>query len=200
MAMPSSECKSSKITYFEQPGSQNTEKTLQLAKERVLDLGIEDVVVATTTGKTGLLAHRIFANTDVNVTVVAEHYGFKQEGEWLMEDEYLEKLREEDANVMTQSHILSGLERSIRNRFGGVSHTEAIAESLRSLFGCGVKVCVEIAIMAADSGEVPCGDGVEVMCVAGTGGGADTAVVLRPAHMNSFFKLKVKEIVCMPRR
>ena len=87
--------------------------------------------------------------------------------------------------IVRQSHILSGLERSISRKLGGVSRTEAIAEALRSLFGHGLKVCVEITIMAADSGAIPI---EEVVAVGGRSIGADTAVVVRPAHMNNFLR------------
>jgi uncharacterized membrane protein YqiK len=39
----------------------------------------------------------------------------------------------------------------------------------------------------------------EVVAVAGTGEGADTAAVILPAHSNNFFETKVKEIICKPR-
>jgi hypothetical protein len=51
--------------------------------------------------------------------------------------------------------------------------------------------------MAADAGAVPTtGD---VVSLGGKGRGVDTALVLRPAHQNSFFQLKVKEILCFPK-
>ena len=59
-----------------------------------------------------------------------------------------------------------------------------------------MKVCVEIAVMAADAGLVPTDR--DVLCVGGTGSGADTAVVLRPAHMNRFFDLRIREVLCKP--
>jgi hypothetical protein len=59
-----------------------------------------------------------------------------------------------------------------------------------------MKVCVEIAVMAADAGLIP--TDCDVLCVGGTGRGADTAVVLRPAHMNHFFDLRIREILCKP--
>ena len=39
----------------------------------------------------------------------------------------------------------------------------------------------------------------EVVCIAGTGHGADTAVVLQPVNAQKFFDLKIKEIICKPR-
>jgi hypothetical protein len=50
--------------------------------------------------------------------------------------------------------------------------------------------------MAADSGAIPL---EEVVSIGGRIRGADTAVVLKPAHMNNFFEMQIKEIICMPR-
>jgi hypothetical protein len=33
----------------------------------------------------------------------------------------------------------------------------------------------------------------------GSGGGADSAAVIRPGHLNTFFNVKVREIIAMPR-
>mgnify|MGYP000088288728 CR=1 FL=1 len=75
---------------------------------------------------------------------------------------------------------------------------EIIAHTLR-LFGTeGLKVAVEIAIMAADAGLIP--TDTEVISVGGSGGGADTALVLKAAHMNNFFDLEIREIIAKPSR
>jgi len=51
--------------------------------------------------------------------------------------------------------------------------------------------------MAADSGAVPVDE--DIISIAGTGKGADSAIVIRAANQNRFFDLKVREIVAMPR-
>jgi hypothetical protein len=54
--------------------------------------------------------------------------------------------------------------------------------------------------MAADGGLVRTDE--EIIAIASTGrggGGADTAVVLKPVNAHRFFDLKVKEILCKPR-
>ena len=86
--------------------------------------------------------------------------------------------------------------RGISNKFKGVTPVEIIAETLR-LFSQGVKVCVEISIMAADGGLLPTDS--EVIAIGGTGNGVDTALVLKPAHMRNFFDLRINEIIAMPR-
>jgi hypothetical protein len=72
---------------------------------------------------------------------------------------------------------------------------ELIANVLR-LFGEGTKVCVEIALMAADAGLIPINR--DVIAIGGTGGGADTALRIQPANAAKFFDLKVREIIAKP--
>lgn len=71
-----------------------------------------------------------------------------------------------------------------------------IAHTLR-MFGQGMKVCVEIAVMAADAGLIPAGQ--DVICVGGSGRGADAAVVIQAAHSNAVFDTKVRELLCWPK-
>ena len=98
--------------------------------------------------------------------------------------------------VYAASHALSGVGRGISNKFGGATPVQIIAETLR-LFSQGIKVCVEISIMAADAGLLP--TDTEVIAFGGTAKGVDTAVVLKPAHMSNFFDLRIHEIIAMPR-
>jgi hypothetical protein len=183
------------IHYFEKPGKENTNKTLELAVKRAEELGIKYIVVASSTGETARKLIDLLQGKKITPVVVTYHRGFYREGEDSMDSE-TEKMIRERAIFVRQSHILSGLERSISRKIGGASRTEAIAEALRALFGHGLKVCVEITIMAADSGTIPI---EEVIAIGGRSRGADTAVVIRPAHMNNFFDMQIREIICMPR-
>lgn len=185
-----------KIVYFEKPGKENTDATVKLAIDRAVERGIKYVVFASSTGYTAKKMLEYSKGKDLNLVCVTYHTGFYEEGKNSMDEETERYLKENGVAVVRQSHILSGLERSISRKLGGASRTEAIAEALRSLFGHGMKVCVEIAIMAADSGAIPI---EEVVAVGGRGRGADTAVILRPAHMNSFFNMEIREIICLPR-
>ncbi len=62
--------------------------------------------------------------------------------------------------------------------------------------GEGTKVCVEITLMAADAGLIPVGK--DVVAVAGTGNGADTALRIKPANASRFFDLKIREVIAKP--
>jgi len=190
--------KEEKIVYFEKPGKQNTEQTLKFALERATSLGLNYMVVASSSGETAKKALQLIkeSGSNVKLVVVTYHRGFYEEGVDSMDSEIEEFLRKEGVTIVRQSHILSGIERSISRKLGGASRVEAIAEALRSLFGHGLKVCVEITVMAADSGAIPI---EEVVAVGGRSRGADTAVVVRPAHMNNFFDMQIKEIICIPR-
>jgi hypothetical protein len=42
--------------------------------------------------------------------------------------------------------------------------------------------------------------GEEIISMGGTARGADTAVTLKPVHVKDFFSLRIKEILCKPRR
>ena len=99
--------------------------------------------------------------------------------------------------MIRHSHILSGLDRSISTKFSGISHVEFLAEALRCLFGVGMKVAIECAIMAADSGSIPI---EKTIAVGGTAGGADCAVVVWPSHTNNFFDFRVLELLAKPFR
>ena len=70
-----------------------------------------------------------------------------------------------------------------------------IADTLR-LFGHGTKVAVEVTIMAADAGAL---SGNDVIAIGGTGRGADAALVIKPAHMNNLFDMRIREVICKPR-
>ncbi|HYB58835.1 MAG TPA: pyruvate kinase alpha/beta domain-containing protein [Candidatus Acidoferrales bacterium] len=183
------------IIYLETPGPQNTEDVINAVQSYVVKSGLKRVVVASTTGSTAIKFAAALKNK-AELVVVTHHTGFSQEGTQHFDAEKRKKLESEGVTVLTQSHVLSGVERSISRRFGGISRVETIAEALRSLFGHGLKVCVEIAIMAADAGAVPIED---LIAVGGTGSGSDTAIVIRPAHMNNFFDAQIRQILIVPR-
>jgi len=106
-----------KIVYFDRPGKENTEETLRLAVERARELNIKYLVVASSYGDTALKALEMAK--DLQVVVVTYHTGFIKEGENTMPPEVEEELRRRGARIVRQSHILSGLERSISRKLGG---------------------------------------------------------------------------------
>ncbi len=178
---------------FDKPGKNNSEECVRLAAERAKELGLKEVVVATNVGDTAFLALKYFEG--FKIIAVTHHAGFKKPFQCEMHEEERAKLESKGVTVLTTSHALSGAERSIRKKYQGIYPLEIIADTLR-LFGQGTKVCVEIAIMAADAGLL---SGKEIMTLGGTGKGADTAIVLSPVNQRDLLDLKIHEIVCKPR-
>jgi len=168
---------------------------IELVRRRIGAGGVDHVVVATTSGDTGVRFAEVFGGGEIRVVCVTHHVGFQGGDIDQLRPENRARLKTLEADIVTAGHALSGVARSISTAFGGTSLPEVIAHTLR-LFGQGMKVCIEIAVMAADAGLVP--TDCDVICVGGTGHGADTAVVLRPSHMNRFFELRVREILCFP--
>lgn len=186
-----------KISYFEKAGKENTLTVIEAVKERLLKGDINYLVVASTTGETALAFSKKLSDFSGKMVVVGEHTGFWGGDKQIFSQANKNELQKLGAKVLIASHALSGIERSISKKFGGVSRVEMIAHAFRML-GCeGIKVCVEIAVMAADAGFIPTDK--DIIAVGGTGKGADTAVVLQAAHMNNFFDLQVKEILAKPR-
>ncbi|MCR6624045.1 MAG: hypothetical protein NDF58_05720 [archaeon YNP-LCB-024-027] len=182
-----------KIVYFNEPGPQNTDETLRLAKERADELGIKTIVVASSTGETGVKASEIFKG--YNLIVVSHVAWFKGPNVEEFSSENREKILRNGGKIVTATHIFGGIGRAIRRKFNTMQIDEVIANVLR-LFGQGMKVACEIACMAVDSGYVKPGE--EIISIAGTGRGADTAIVIKAANTHDFFETKILEIICKP--
>ena len=184
----------SATVYFDKPGSDNTAVVFDIARKRAAELGIKSVIVASTSGETGVKAVEAFKGLK---TVVVSHAAGDGEPnvQWFKEDSR-RTIISKGGTVVTMTPALSGISKAMRKTFNTAIPGETIAATLQ-IFGAGMKVVCEIAVMAADSGEVNVGE--EAICIAGTGHGADTAVVLSPANVGDFFNLKVKEILCKPR-
>ncbi len=127
--------------------------------------------------------------------MVTYHCGFKKPFEKILKDEVRSDLENKGVRVVSATHALSGVERSIAKKYTGSYPVLLIADTLR-LFGHGTKVAVEISIMAADAGEL---SGSDIVSVGGTGRGADSALILKPANQSDLFDMRIREIICKPR-
>ena len=178
--------------YFDKPGKANTEKTIELALSAAEKQNIKHIVVASHTGFT---AGKLTGLDDYNVVCVTGANGAREKGKNSMDETTKKALTEGGVRLVTASHVLSGVERGISTKTGGMYPAEIMAFTLRML-SQGIKVCVEIAIMALDADTIPLGEAV--VAIGGTGNGADTAVVITPSHAASVFETKLHEIICKP--
>lgn len=180
--------------YWKEKGPANTAATLEAAVKRARELQIGHIVAASNSGAT---AEKLSESAKgIKIVCVTHHVGFAGPGEDEMPAEMRSTLKEKGVELLTTTHLLAGVDRALRTKFQGVYPSEIVASTLR-LFGQGVKVCVEISVMALDAGLIPYGK--EIVAIGGSSRGADTACVIVPAHSNNFFDTVIKEIICMPR-
>lgn len=185
--------------YFEKPGGdENTDNALALAKARAEELGIKTVVVASTVGKTAVKAVQVFEG--FKVIIVTHVTGFREPDIQEFTAENRKIVEQKGGIILTAAHSFGAIHRSLGAGGGPPAPSnnigDIVALTLRT-FGQGTKVACEIAAMAADAGLVRTDE--EIVCIGGTGRGADTAAVIQPNYTHRFFNLRVKEIICKPR-
>ncbi len=181
---------------FERAGRKNTRATLEVAFDYAVSNGIKSIVIASTYGDTALKAVELKETKSIhnlNIVVVTHNFGFKGEASLEMTEQVRQELTDKGVRVHTGTMPFRTIGTSIRETLG-YSQQDLIANTLR-LMGQGVKVCVEIVLMAFDAGMI---DDRDVISVAGTGRGADTACVIGPAPSNKLFELKIRQILAKP--
>jgi hypothetical protein len=183
-----------KTVYFEKPGADNTDETLRLAKERANALHLRNVVVASSTGTTGAKASEVFR--DHNLVIVTHVTGFREPNVQRFTTENRAIAEKNGAKIITAAHAFGTLGRAVNRKFNTIQVDEIIAHVLR-LFGAGVKVACEVTCMATDAGLIRANE--DVIGIGGTGGGADTAILVRSANTHSFFDMRIREVICKPR-
>ncbi|MBE0480528.1 MAG: hypothetical protein IBX68_06070 [Dehalococcoidia bacterium] len=176
-----------RVVYFETAGKENTDEVLKLVKERAQARVIAKIILASTRGDTARAAAAAFGESGLRLVVVPHQFGFGERQRFPQE-------------------LVSELQRNgHRVHFGTMLfHTEdlygvrtpRVMATLLRVFCQGIKVCVEIVLMACDGGLIEQGE--KVIVVAGTGGGADTAVVATAAPSNKLANLHIHEIICKP--
>ena len=176
-----------KIVYFEAPGPENTEETLRLVVERAKARGISKIILASTIGDTARLAAENFADTNIKMVVVPHQFGFDERQRFPVE--LVSELEGKG------HHVHFGTMLFHTDSFYGMSTPSVMATLLRT-FCQGMKVCVEIILMATDGGYAAAGE--KVIAVTGTRRGADTAVVATAAPSTKLSELHITEIICKP--
>lgn len=181
---------------FKTTGLINTDETLKIAVSYAKEHGC-DIVAATSTGDTIFKLKEIADAEDFHngIVAVTHVFGMHEKGVNDMTPETFDKLHLLGVKTVTAAHALSGAERGLSTKFHGVYPAEIISAALR-MFGQGTKVCVEVALMAVDSGSITYGK--PVVCVGGSSHGADTACVITPGYTASLLETKIHEILCKP--
>lgn len=186
------------IYYFDFCGESNTEKVLELTKERAEELRIKKVVIASETGLSAMKAVKILDNLDIIVVTsamgtVVENTGMGNLHIGITEKEIFNELK-------GQCTIVRGTDpfHNINAPFG-----MSIGEIVRAVLYCisaGIEVCMLSVLMATDHGVLKKGE--DIVACAGSFVGLDTACVIRACNSVDFFKrngMVVEEIICKPR-
>ncbi|RJQ37244.1 MAG: hypothetical protein C4555_06730 [Dehalococcoidia bacterium] len=188
-----------RTAYFEKPGPANTETTLRLARERADERGTRQVVVASTWGDTALKAMEVFSGFKVVIVGIVTGPREHDPQSTIYQPfspEAKKAIEAKGGVVLHTTHAFGGITRALRDQQDWKTSPISLISTALRVFGRGMKVACEITMMAADSGLVSLTE--DAIAIAGSGRGADTAVVLRPVNAHRFFDLKVKEIICKP--
>lgn len=184
-----------RIYYFKKKGDINTDKTLEIALAACADRDINKIVIASSTGNTSLRLKEM-AEENIEITAVTYSAGSKYREDVEMFNENIKLLKGSNINIVRGLHALSGVERAFENKYkAAMIPLNIVADTLR-IFCHGIKVCVEISVMAAEHGFVT--PDKEVVVIAGSHHGADTATVIKPAYGANLFDMKIRALLCMP--
>jgi hypothetical protein len=198
-----------KVTYWEKAGKEHTDATLKIALDAAKERGIGTVLISSTTGYTAEKAVDVFKGSGLKLVVVTHSTGYRTKGVQMMPDETRAKLKEAGCEVVTCTDVLTGaVSAGVGRQRPALSDPQEgrlpwiipppnviVANTLR-MFCQGVKVCAEIAMMAVDSCAIDSGENVVV--VAGSHAGADTAMVVEASESSRIKDMKLRETLCKP--
>ena len=193
------------IFYFNVCGQINTEKTLGLAIQRAHELNIKRLVVASETGLSALKAADMLQNSGINLIVVTSAAGTKIQNTiigdlkiGIPDKEIWDQLEKNGAKIVRATDPLYNIGAALEHK--GAPTLETIIRLCLRMISSGTAVCVTATLMATDNGVL--GEGEEVVAVAGSWIGLDTALVVRAANSVNLLKaeaMQIREIICKPR-
>jgi hypothetical protein len=197
-----------RVLYFETPGSHNTDHVVEAVEERVAESDVKHVIVASISGRTALKVAEKLEDSGVSVVCVSGC------SSWLamsgvqypfVRGKVREKLEKLNVTIIDKmpSSLSDTLDYGIA-RYGYVPTSLVVAETLEAVGGYGLKTAVEAILMATDCAVVP--PSVNVISVAGTDRGADTAIMAKSAYSPWMFssdsaeRFQIFEIIAMSRK
>jgi hypothetical protein len=197
--------KSKDIFYFDVCGQINTGKTLELAVHRARELHMKKLIVASETGLSGLKAVEMLQGSGISLVVVTSAAGTKIENTivgdlkiGIPDRKIWTKLEEHGAKIVRATDPLYNVGATLEHR--GVPTMATLIRLCLRMVSSGTAVCVGATLMATDNGLLE--EGEDVVAVAGSWVGLDTALVLSAANSVNLFKagaVQIKEIICKPR-
>ena len=193
------------IFYFNVCGQINTEKTLELAIQRADELNIKKLIVASETGLSALKAVDMLRGSEINLMVVTSAAGTKIENSiigdlriGIPDKRIWDQLEKNGAKIVRATDPLYNIGAALEHK--DVPTLATLIRLSLKMLSSGTAVCVTATLMATDNGGLR--EGEEVVAVAGSWVGLDTALVVRAANSVNFLKagaMQIREIICKPR-
>lgn len=195
-----------KVYYFDEPGRQNTEEVIEAVKDAIRETKTDCLIIASTSGETALKFANALKDEKVKMICVSEPPSRQIFGnKWpCINPATREKLEKHGVTIIDRVPYKfhdSVLEMA---RWYTPIPEHMVGDTLAFVGGQGLKVAVEVVFMAVQAGHVELDR--EVIAVAGYGGGADTAVIIKTCFPENLFspdiekRLEIREILAMPRK
>lgn len=195
-----------RVFFFDCPGPQNTEHVLQAVKERLRRGDIDKVLVASESGRLAMKIKDAFPDKTIVCVTYDEYARLKYNKPKLMKEKLDEK------GVIVVNNIEEPISRELIFRNWWIEKTLKMNGEQADLFwmslicvgGHGFRTAVETVFMAVEAGIVE--EGERVVSIAGTGWGADSAIVMKGSRFEDAVgehpeeRLKVEEILAMPKQ
>jgi uncharacterized protein len=192
--------------FFEKPGAENTASVVQAVRRRLRQKDIRTVLVASESGELALQLGKAFAPS----SVICVTYDPVTRQKYQKPELRREELRKQGLTVVDT--VPEPLTRGLTFRNWWEKKTVHLAGPSADLFwmtlicvgGHGFRTAVEIVFIAVEAGAVSVGE--RVVSIAGTGRGADSAIVMRASRFEDAVgevprkRMKVEEILAMPKR
>ena len=196
---------SKNVFYFNVCGQVNTEKTLKLAIQRTYELNVKKLVVASETGLSALKTADMLRGSGIDLIVVTSAAGTKIEktiiGDLkigIPDKKIWNQLEEKGAKIVRATDPLYNIGAALEQK--SVPTLATLIRFCLRIISSGTAVCVTAILMATDNGVLS--EGEEVVAVAGSWIGLDTALVARAANSVNLLKagaMQIREIICKPR-
>lgn len=177
--------------YYPEGGVEHTETTLKASLEAAKKLDIKTILVASTSGETGVKAAELYKDKGINLIVVGHQMGFPVPKVQQFKPDNWERIETLGGVVNLGTDVVTN---SIRQRQRlGHSPMSIITQTLIAM---KLKVNVEIVAKACDAGLIMPGD--RVISVAGSHKGADTSAVFTANDSPNILDIRPEMFICYP--
>jgi uncharacterized protein len=202
------------LRFFPHYGPENTIEVIDAVAERLQEPGVDTIVVASSTGEMAIRIAQRFRPSEPGENANLPRIIAVCDPPWAIGK--IPKAGRISADnkarlIALGAEVVDSVPYASRAYSTGASNNvyEAldllvvVFDAFRMVGGNGLKVAIEVALMATNAGVIQ--PGQEVISVAGTGNGLDTAVVVKTAYSIDIFSTdpserpEIREILAMPR-